>query len=69
MENILNKIIELDRQAKQKVSQAKEKEENIESYISKKIEEEKQAIDSKYLNKKASFSTSLYAFLKKINTA
>ena len=37
MENILNKIIELDRQAKQKVFQAKEKEENIESYISKKI--------------------------------
>ncbi len=52
MENILNKIIELDRQAKQKVFQAKEKEENIESYISKKIEEEKQTIDSKYLNKK-----------------
>ena len=42
MDLILNKIIDLDNAAKSKISEIKEKEENIETYISQKIEKEKE---------------------------
>ena len=41
MDGILNKIINLDNQAKNKIIQIKQKEENIETYISETIEKEK----------------------------
>ena len=48
MELLLNKIIELDNKAKGKITEIKEKEENIENYISEKIEKEKKIIDSNF---------------------
>ncbi len=52
MENIINKIIELDASAKNKILKIKEKEDNIETYISEQIEKEKEVIDSRFLFKK-----------------
>lgn len=52
MDNILNKIIELDNSAKKKIMDIRKKEENIETYISEEIEKEKAKIDSKYLFKR-----------------
>lgn len=52
MEMILNKIIDLDNQAKSKILTIKEKEENIETYVSEKIEKEKALIDSRISFKK-----------------
>ena len=52
MDNILNKIIELDNTAKKRIMDIREKEENIETYISEEIEKEKAKIDSKYLFKR-----------------
>ena len=52
MENIINKIIELDQNAKRKISTIKEKEENMETYINEKLKVEKEKIDNKYLYKK-----------------
>lgn len=52
MDNILNKIIELDNTAKKRIMDIREKEENIETYISEEIEQEKAKIDSKYLFKR-----------------
>ena len=51
MDGILNKIINLDNQAKNKIIQIKQKEENIETYISETIEKEKKEIDSRFLYK------------------
>ena len=51
MDLILNKIIDLDNAAKSKISEIKEKEENIETYISQQIEKEKELIDSRFLYK------------------
>ena len=52
MDLILNKIIDLDNAAKSKISEIKEKEENIETYISQQIEKEKELIDSRFLYKR-----------------
>ena len=52
MDGILNKIINLDNQAKNKIIQIKQKEENIETYISETIEKEKKEIDSRFLYKR-----------------
>lgn len=52
MENIINKIIELDASVKNKILKIKEKEDNIETYISEQIEKEKEVIDSRFLFKK-----------------
>lgn len=52
MEEIINKIIELDNIGKLKISKIKEKQENIEIYINKQLEKEEEAIDSKFLYKK-----------------
>ena len=52
MDGILNKIINLDNQAKNKIIQIKQKEENIETYISETIEKEKNEIDSRFLYKR-----------------
>ena len=52
LENIINKIIELDEQAKRKIKTIKEKEENIEIYINEKLKIEKEKIDNKFLYKK-----------------
>ena len=52
MDVILNKIINLDNQAKNKIIQIKQKEENIETYISETIEKEKKEIDSRFLYKR-----------------
>lgn len=52
MENIIDKIIELDNAAKNKILEIKEREDNIETYISKQIEKEKENIDSRFLLKK-----------------
>ena len=38
MDNILNKIIELDNTAKKRIMDIREKEENIETYISEEID-------------------------------
>ena len=50
MEDIINKIIELDNNAKNKINAIKEKEENIESYVNEKLQIEKEKID-KYSRK------------------
>ena len=52
MEVILNKIIDLDNQAKSKILQIKQKEENIETYISETLEKEKKVIDNRFLYKR-----------------
>mgnify|MGYP001257957207 CR=1 FL=1 len=52
LEMILNKIVALDEEAKQKITEIKEKEENIETYISEEIEKEKEKIDAKFLYKR-----------------
>ena len=52
LENIINKIIELDENAKRKIRTIKEKEENIEIYINEKLKIEKEKIDNKFLYKK-----------------
>lgn len=52
METIINKIIELDDNAKSMVKIIKEKEENIETYIDEKLQIEKEKIDNKYLYKR-----------------
>lgn len=52
MEVILNKLIDLDNQAKSKILQIKQKEENIETYISETLEKEKKVIDNRFLYKR-----------------
>lgn len=52
MDSVISKIIELDNISKKKIREIKEKEENIENYISEKIESEKEKIDSKYMYKR-----------------
>lgn len=52
LENIINKLIELDNMAKLKINGIKEKEENIETYISERIEREQKIIDSQFAYKK-----------------
>ena len=52
MDLIINKIIDLDNAAKSKITSIREKEENIENYISEEIEKKKELIDSRYLYKR-----------------
>lgn len=52
LENIINKMIELDDNAKAKIREIKEKEENIETYISERLEKEKEQIDTRFAFRK-----------------
>ena len=52
MEDIINRIIELDEHAKRKIKAIKEKEENVEIYINEKLKKEKEKIDNKFSYKK-----------------
>ena len=52
LEEIINKIINLDNKAKEKIKTIKEKEEKIESYINEQLQIEKDKIDGKFLYKK-----------------
>ena len=62
MDNILNKIIELDNTAKKRIMDIREKEENIETYISKEIEKQ---IKSKKISVNSKLITLF--FLRNIN--
>ena len=52
LEEIIKEIIQIDNSALAKIKQIKEKEENIENFISEKLKKEKEKIDSIYLFKK-----------------
>lgn len=52
MENIINKIIELDNNAKSKIKVIKEKEKNIETYINETLQIEKEKIDNRFAYKR-----------------
>ena len=52
MEEVINNLITIDNMAVNKIKQIKEKEDNIETYISERLEIEKKKIDSIYLYKR-----------------
>ena len=49
MEELINQIVELDNHAKEKIRSIKDKEDNIETYISETLEKEKKKLDSRYV--------------------
>lgn len=55
LEEIINKIIELDNNAKRKIIEVKNKEDNIENYINERLIKEKEKADSQYAFKKKKF--------------
>ena len=52
VENIINSLIQMDATALNRIKQIKEKEKNIENYISENLEKEKDKIDAMYLYKR-----------------
>ena len=49
MEELINQIVELDNHAKEKIRSIKDKEDNIETYISETLEKEKKKLDSRFV--------------------
>ena len=49
LEELINQIVELDNHAKEKIRSIKDKEDNIETYISETLEKEKKKLDSRYV--------------------
>lgn len=57
-EDLINKLINLDNEAKHELKEIEEKEENIEYYINQKLTTEKAKIDNMYVFKKKNLQDS-----------